>query len=728
MSQSKARRGGGSGMLYLLLATLLLCLVDGAYGLGLRLFAKSSSLGYQDALFIIICIAYLALACWALTHRARSAYWLRTKPRWIWGLIAAASLGVLLQWLRLPLSASLFSLFHNLLLYCWPLVLLHALCFPEFWKRTLDFLRVERSPRPAAAFWITPLLWTFALYLTLNWISVEYFGVQVRPLLLLPDPLIVLAVAYLLMSFARTTLLFVPTLALLLAIVQIGNAIKVGFLGGPLGPDDLAAFDELLMIMKGGNLVLVVAPLAALGLLLVVNFKPRKIASPIALLLLATTLAVLHYQPRLILDPLDSAFGNIPWNQEKNFRRRGAVVHFVQEYARRLAEAPQIPDAQQVAATLDALGRGPIATPQVERRNVYVLLLESFWDPTALCASGLRGDALDPRLRELWENGGRSRALSSTAFGGTPNAEYELLCGVPYHSKRIVFTNGVRNSMPCLPALLADQGFQTLALHPNIPDFWNRFNVYPRLGFQRYLAKEAFEFDDLNGDFLSDASLLRQVNAILERETGAPRLVYVLSITGHYDYPLNESLRPPLVSADDPLVQRYANSIRYTSAEVFDYIDALRSRDPEALIVVLGDHLPYLGKSQTPYIASGLLAAQREDYDAQNYYNLSATPLIVINGRDGPQALGDVAMYELPRIVLGLLGAKGDSWMSAFDYPGEDKARPFNDALLLIDPARNLTLCRFGRDEPDCGPALEWLANVDLLATDVALGDQHGLH
>ncbi len=113
--------------------------------------------------------------------------------------------------------------------------------------------------------------------------------------------------------------------------------------------------------------------------------------------------------------------------------------------------------------------------------------------------------------------------------------------------------------------------------------FWNRTNAYRRLGFDTYWAIDDFVLDDMNGAFLSDASLYRQVSEKITpwiRE-GVPVFSYVVTYFGHWDYPLNES-RPPKVATRStvPEVEAFAN------------MDARRDRFPVGAGVGVGAQVP----------------------------------------------------------------------------------------------------------------------------------------
>ena len=146
-------------------------------------------------------------------------------------------------------------------------------------------------------------------------------------------------------------------------------------------------------------------------------------------------------------------------------------------------------------------------------RNVHMIVLESFWDAALLTGSGLSMDPLDPRFRELWRQAGNSHVLSPIFGGYTANAEFESLCGFPVTENHVFFESGLRNQAPCLPQILEEAGYRSIASHPNVAGFWNRVNAYRRIGFRTYWSDRDFVLDDLNGEFLSDSSLYRQTMA-----------------------------------------------------------------------------------------------------------------------------------------------------------------------------------------------------------------------
>ncbi len=127
----------------------------------------------------------------------------------------------------------------------------------------------------------------------------------------------------------------------------------------------------------------------------------------------------------------------------------------------------------------------------------------------------------------------------------------------------------------------------------------------------------------MNRNFLSDSSLYRQVweKQADMRASGKPLLNYIVTYFGHLDYPLNEARPNKFTVKNDPnLVERYVNTLFYKSRELMDFYEKLRTDDPDSIVVVFGDHLPYLGPNFDGYVESGILKRSKGDFDAPDVY------------------------------------------------------------------------------------------------------------
>ncbi|WP_221930982.1 LTA synthase family protein [Telmatospirillum sp. J64-1] len=594
--------------------------------------------------------------------------------------------------------------------------------------------------------WGLPLAAVAALYGIFQWFAERNLGVALRPEAIPADLTLHLILAVLLRALSRNLAVFLVLATVLMALLHLGNPMKIAILGGPLMPDDAGSLPTLMLLLEGGWLVLGWLAIAALtlSLLAAITLKPWR--ARIAALGLAGAVAAITLTPQPLVAAMDKRFGNIVWDQHGNYIRRGPLVHILQETTRHAARRDDPPHRGHVLAASQNLmpSMYPAALPAPDGkatkkaeafpragRNVHMIVLESFWDPSVLKKAGLSQDPFAKEFRALWDATGKSRALSPVFGGYTANAEFEALCGFPVTEDAVFFEGRLRNEVPCLPRTLGGLGYETVASHPNVAVFWNRVNAYKRIGFGTYWSAKDFQLDDMNGEFLGDASLYRQVMEKVEPmlDTGTPVFNYVLTFFGHLDYPLNDN-RPPVITAKhgDQRLALYANTVHYKTLELMDLLKDLRARDPDGIIVIFGDHLPFLGPNFENYTQSGVLARSRSEFTDKMFVEVSATPLIVIDGRQGPLRLGDMPMYQLPSLILELLDRPVATPMDLTRTPKDFRVRPLPGMHVVQGPGGETAVCRGEERDPAlCEMSSAWLDNVRTIGTDLFSGRQHVL-
>ncbi len=576
-----------------------------------------------------------------------------------------------------------------------------------------------------------PVISTTVLYALYYLISVFKFDVEFHFKAIPYDYLLQVIIAYVLFAFSRRLWIFLVIQALVMGLLYIGNAIKISFFGGPIMPDDIHALHSLLLILEGWRFFAAAVPLAAIAGLLLYNFSMRHWTSYIASLAVFLFGITMAYEPKLIVDPLDKFFGNSVWDQRSNYVWHGATVYTIQESARRIVEADVVPDqdrAHEAAEKLQMAAPKQVAGTQAfTPRNVHLVLLESFWDPNELKKAKYKQNPLSPEFRKLWKSAGYSHALSPVFGGFTANSEFEVLCGFPVVKDNVKFERQLLNDVPCLPRILAENGYKTIASHPNVPVFWNRVNAYRRIGFQTYYSLQDFVLDDMNREFLSDVSLYRQVMEKIQPSLDArqPILDYIVTYFGHWNYPLSEN-RPDKVASPSPVeeVSSYGNTVYYKSREMMGFIDEMRKRDPDGIIVLFGDHLPFLGENFAGYVDSGVLATNRSDFTPDMFKFYVSTPMLIIDGKRGPVKFGSMPLYQVPKFVLNLLNFNEPTIMDYTDSMPDMRIRPLPGLHFNLANDGKLDICKQPPYSAGCQASADWLRDVLVVSNDLFIGRQ----
>ena len=97
----------------------------------------------------------------------------------------------------------------------------------------------------------------------------------------------------------------------------------------------------------------------------------------------------------------------------------------------------------------------------------------------------------------------------------------------------------------------------------------------------------------------------------------------------------------------------WANGTRYNAIAVTRHIEAVQAEDPQALIVVLGDHQPPLGGDFRGYRIGGRFAAS-PGVPILRRANMYATPLVIID-RDAIRDVGRLPAWLIPEVILSIL-------------------------------------------------------------------------
>lgn len=369
------------------------------------------------------------------------------------------------------------------------------------------------------------------------------------------------------------------------------------------------------------------------------------------------------------------------WNQQENYKHTGPISYLLSEYIRS-NNTDSIPNQQSVDLALQNISKSTIYKDvkndpsqfkdkskyekYKNRPNIYFILVESLWDPIQLNKSKYSKDPFYKGFREL-DSLQSNNLISPTFEGKTADPELELLCGVPILKNNIPFQTEIKNNLPCLPYLLSSLGYETNAFHADWSTFYNRDKVYKKIGFDNYYSIENFKKDDLNHGNLSDESFLKQSYNLTKNNT-KPKFNYYLTLSTHIPYILNSSVRPRIIDNNmaNGWIDNYSNSIYYTTKEVYDFVSQIEKDDPTSIIVITGDHAPFLGVNKEVYSQTGTI----------DELLLHSTPLIFLqNGK--AQKIDTSNMFRFNESILNIFGInKENTIFDLFDSEELSNIRP----------------------------------------------------
>ena len=191
-------------------------------------------------------------------------------------------------------------------------------------------------------------------------------------------------------------------------------------------------------------------------------------------------------------------------------------------------------------------------------------------------------------------------ALSSgetTYFNSTTAGEMRELCG--RWSDYYEVLDAADDS--CLPARLAEAGYETKAYHSFTGSFFDRTQWYPNIGFQQQqFAEDLVQRGTRECGGVFPGVCDRDVPALLAQDLKAadkPQFVYWLTVNAHLPVPPGMNLDvgrceriSPALAEDYPMICRQFSLFDQMDRAIITEITA--SDFPPTDILIVGDHMP----------------------------------------------------------------------------------------------------------------------------------------
>ena len=370
------------------------------------------------------------------------------------------------------------------------------------------------------------------------------------------------------------------------------------------------------------------------------------------------------------------------WNERDQFCGRGFWYPFLYSTGDLGAERPPHYSAAKAEALLAQYQGADI--PAERKVNVIAVMLEAYADFSVFPQLEFLDDPYD--AFHALQREGISGWLDCNIFaGGTIDTERCFMTGAPeMYNYRFPAESFVR--------WLGTQGYRTEFCHPGFSWFYNRENVAEYLGFDRSYFGESYfplvgeDWIMLDEDFFPMLLELYRASAA----DGAPYFNMSVTYQNHGPYvseyyydPDHLYVRGDMSEESSIILNNYFWGIERTDKALRELTDTLRD-DPEPLVLVLfGDHKPWLGDNSTVYTDVGI---DLRYWDAASNLEYCRTPYLIWANEAAKRALGSDFTGEggefspcyLMMKLFDACGWTGDAYMQALReaYPLVDMISP----------------------------------------------------
>lgn len=471
-----------------------------------------------------------------------------------------------------------------------------------------------------------------------------------------------------------------------LVILGIVNYLKLIFRGDPLYPSDFTQITHMQSVIPmvmdyfswGYILIIIVSIVVCIvaGIYMRRYIQNVKIHLGIRALLVIGSIFVLYAYGNFANTFMNKVFQKsgvdfVLWNQNENYASNGFVLGFISNLDTTVMEKPKNYSKEnmlQIANDIKKQYSGNIGNQKKkEKPNIIFVMSESFWDPTKVTNLSFSEDPV-PNLHHYIENFPGGQTISPTFGGNTANVEFEALTSysmsllkpgsIPYQQ---VITN--KKEIPSIPTVLKKEGYYTSAIHSFGRTFFKRDDVYKVLGFDKFNADDTMENVDIDGDYISDLEMSKEIIAELEKQK-QPTFIHAVTMQNHFPFTegrFGENLIEISGLENEESkgeLETYTEGLRRSDEALQYLIEQLDNLDRPTLLVFFGDHLPSLGTNKSFYKENGYITNEKTPSER---LAMAQTPLLMY------------ANFDMPNDNLGLVSPIYFSNL-IFDYAGLNKS------------------------------------------------------
>ncbi len=284
--------------------------------------------------------------------------------------------------------------------------------------------------------------------------------------------------------------------------------------------------------------------------------------------------------------------------------------------------------------------------------NFIFLQLESFLAPDNILSVTLSENPVPTftKLRDTCSGGYLNVPMIG---GGTANVEFEVVTGMrlsDFGTGEYPYSTVMKEAVCESVAYdLKEMGYRAHAIHSNTATFYQRQEVFPRLGFDTFTSLEYMSDYTVNSlGWCRDTCLMEPIFEALRDDAG-PDMLFVMSVQGHGMYSTDEPETPYAITStgleENPSLKNafeyYVSQLRETDDFLRELTDALTVYPEPVVLVVYGDHLPALDIPEEQLKSGSLLTTE-----------------YVIWTNDGSldKQDADLASYQLTAYTLGRCG------------------------------------------------------------------------
>ena len=406
-------------------------------------------------------------------------------------------------------------------------------------------------------------------------------------------------------------------------------------------------FSPIFTIILLVSIIMIITPF----ILLVIEFYKKSTKSVFYFMLTIKILALisfcLYLHQAKLNDYILKNFIYLDWSQSRTIKKNGRFTSFV--YYNKISQISykKVKSYRDSKLNINKLIFGNYSIKK--KKNIYIVVLESFIDPRLLKCIKYNRSPISKDLEFYLQGKGFSNVISPIYGGGTAQAEFEILTGIRALAKvdTVEFNTLMGNQISGFTNILAKENYQRYATIATNSNYFNSKSAYKSIGFNNLTFLEEVEdyHHKKDDDVIFDGDMfdynIKKIKKLSKKNK--PYIFYSLGMYGHIPYIRNKVARKDKIyncSTNDNRVDRIGTQFYYRTKALAKYIKQILEIDPHSIIYITSDHIP-------PILNGGI------EYKKSKFTNIS---LLLVDGKN--IKIDGLNYYQVPRYIWHILTNK----------------------------------------------------------------------
>ncbi|WP_099361249.1 LTA synthase family protein [Fredinandcohnia onubensis] len=363
------------------------------------------------------------------------------------------------------------------------------------------------------------------------------------------------------------------------------------------------------------------------------------------------------------------------WSSTQLYISKGFVYPFIYSFKTAIDVKPEGYNKRVAEEIINDYERSDI--PNAQKVNVISIMLESYNDFSKFKQIEFTEDVYK-HYHQIKEEGYSGELVTNIFAGGTVDTERSFITG--YTSLA-----NFRSTVNSYVHYFKGQGYTVEGSHPGYEWFYNRKNMNEYFGFENYYFYENHYSELADSQIAGDNILFPEMIKFYEKnkKTGKPYFSFNVTYQNHGPYSTEaltdvQYIKNKGYSEEEyNILNNYFKGIASTNEQLKLFIDFFRKEEEPVVIILFGDHNPWLGDNSIVYKSVGISLDVSKEEGFYNYYN---TPYVIWGNDSAKKALQSdlkgagptIGPYFLMNEFFELAGYEGNEFMKYSNEFKED--------------------------------------------------------